>query len=73
MLPKSVTPSRIASNLRVKELPQAAFDGLNGLEKHKRFNFPAVWGVDIFDEAGEEAVRKIAEESGAGNKKKFTI
>lgn len=68
-----MTPSRIASNLGVKELPQAAFDGLNALEKHKRFNFPAVWGVDIFDEAGEEAVKKISVEGAAENKKKFTI
>lgn len=73
MLPKSVTPSRIASNLKVKELPQAAFDGLNALEKHKRFNFPAAWGVDIFDEAGEDAIKKIAVESGEANKTKFTI
>lgn len=73
VLPKSVTPSRIASNLKVKELPQSAFDELNALERHKRFNFPTRWGVDIFDEAGEEAVKKAAKETAAENKTKFTV
>lgn len=73
VLPKSVTPSRIASNLKVRELPQEAFDALNALEKHKRFNFPARWGVDIFDEAGEEAVKKAAKDAAAENPTKFKI
>lgn len=73
VLPKSVTPSRIASNFKVKELPLEAFEALNALEKHKRFNFPAEWGVDIFDEVGEEAMKKIAAESGDANKSKYKI
>lgn len=73
VLPKSVTPARIAANLKVKELPQNVYDALNALERHKRFNFPARWGIDIFDEAGEESVKKIAKESGADNKTKFKI
>lgn len=73
VLPKSVTPSRIASNLNVQELPPAAFDALNGLERHKRFNFPAIWGVDIFKECGDEEVQRKAQEAGPNNKTKFTV
>ena len=73
VLPKSVTPARIAANLKVKELPQSVFDALNALERHQRFNFPARWGIDIFDEMSEESVKKIAKESGAENKTKFKI
>lgn len=73
VLPKSVTPSRIASNLLVKELPEDAFAQLNSLERHKRFNFPGRWGYDIFDEVGEEAVQQMAKESAETNKVKFTV
>lgn len=73
VLPKSVTPSRIASNLHVKKLPEEQLAKLNSLERHKRFNFPKVWGYDIFDEAGDEEVKKIATEAGEANKKKFTV
>lgn len=73
VLPKSVTPSRIASNLLVKELPAAVFAQLNSLERHKRFNFPARWGVDIFDEVGEDRARQIAKEEALANKLKFTV
>lgn len=73
VLPKSVTSSRIASNLLVKELPAAVFAQLNSLERHKRFNFPARWGVDIFDEVGEDRARQIAKEEALANKLKFTV
>jgi diketogulonate reductase-like aldo/keto reductase len=73
VLSKSVTPSRIASNLQVRELPEAAFAKLTSLERHKRFNFPAIWGYDIFEEVGEEAVRKAALEAGPANKTKFVV
>lgn len=73
VLPKSVTPSRIASNLQVKKLPQEAFEKLTSLAKHKRFNFPARWGYDIFDEAGQDAVTKAARAAGEENKTKFTV
>ncbi|GAB7366828.1 hypothetical protein MBLNU230_g1000t1 [Neophaeotheca triangularis] len=74
VLPKSVTPSRIASNLKVKELPKASFDKLNNLERHKRFNFPgARWGQDIFGEKGDAEMKKAAQEAGAENKTKFTV
>jgi diketogulonate reductase-like aldo/keto reductase len=73
VLPKSVTPSRIASNLKVKELPVEQLKKLNDLERHKRFNFPARWGSDIFDEAGEEKVKAAAKEAGPENKTKFMV
>ncbi|KAJ5701317.1 hypothetical protein N7488_008865 [Penicillium malachiteum] len=72
-LSKSVTPSRIASNLQVKTFPDEAFAKLTGLERHKRFNFPANWGYGIFEEFGEEAVRKAAVAAGPANKIKFTV
>lgn len=73
VLPKSVTPSRIKSNLAVKALPEEQLRKLDGLERHKRFNFPARWGFDIFGEAGEEKVARIAREAGEENKTKFTV
>ncbi|KAJ5249705.1 hypothetical protein N7489_000115 [Penicillium chrysogenum] len=73
VLSKSVTPSRIAANLQVKTLPDSAYAKLTDLERHKRFNFPANWGYDIFEEVGQEAVRKAAVEAGPANKIKFTV
>ena len=73
VLPKSVTPSRIKANLEVKQIPDAEYQKLNDLERHKRFNFPSRWGFDIFDEAGEDEVRQIAKEAGTENKTKFTV
>lgn len=64
VLSKSVTPSPISSNLQVRELSENAFTKLTSLERHKRFNFPAIWGYGIFEEAGEESVRKAALEAG---------
>lgn len=74
VLPKSVTPHRIASNLKVKELPPAAFEKLNNLERHKRFNFPGFrWGFDIFDEEGDEKVKQAAKDAAPVNKGKFKV
>ena len=73
VLPKSVTEKRIKGNFQDQVLPDEAMDKLNALERHKRFNFPARWGYDIFDEAGEEEVAKIARESGPQNLKQFTV
>ncbi|KAB8364838.1 hypothetical protein FH972_024701 [Carpinus fangiana] len=70
VLPKSVTPRRIESNLRVQGLTSDVFEALTGLERHKRFNFPAVWGADIFGEVGQEAVDRKAREAGPANLKK---
>ncbi|KAF4468800.1 GCY [Fusarium albosuccineum] len=71
VLPKSVTPSRIESNLQVKELPQDAFEELNGLERNKRYNWQTRWGFDIFQELGEDEVKKVARETGPENLEKF--
>ncbi|UPL03614.1 hypothetical protein LCI18_014548 [Fusarium solani-melongenae] len=71
VLPKSVTPSRIESNLQVAELPQDAFRQLNDLERNKRYNWQTRWGYDIFQELGEEEVKKVARETGPENLEKF--
>lgn len=72
VLPKSVTESRIKSNVQVKELPQEAFERLSALERHKRFNDSSKrWGYDIFDEVGQEVVESSAREAGAENLVKF--
>ncbi|KAJ5747039.1 aldehyde reductase I [Penicillium nucicola] len=73
VLSKSVTPSRIASNLQVRQLSEPAFAKLTSLERHKRFNFPAIWGYNIFEEVSDEAVRKAALEAGPLNKTKFAV
>ncbi|KAK9313393.1 NADP-dependent oxidoreductase domain-containing protein [Lipomyces starkeyi] len=68
VLPKSVTKSRIELNFQDFELPEKEFQELNGLERHKRFNFPAHWGSDIFEEVGAEHVKKAAKEWAVRNK-----
>jgi diketogulonate reductase-like aldo/keto reductase len=73
VLPKSVTAKRIASNFQDQVLPDNAMDRLNALERHKRFNFPARWGYDIFDEFGDAEVKRIAKEAGPENLEKFTV
>jgi diketogulonate reductase-like aldo/keto reductase len=72
VLPKSVTASRIASNFQDFVIPEEQMAKLNALERRKRFNFQSHWGFDIFDEAGVEAVKKIAEDAAEKNKIKFT-
>jgi diketogulonate reductase-like aldo/keto reductase len=72
VLPKSVTPSRIAANLKVKELPKEHFDALNALERAKRFNDPKLWGVDIFEEGKGEDYAEIAKSFAEANKTRFT-
>lgn len=71
VLPKSVTPCRIESNLQATELPEHAFNQLKELERHKRFNFPGRWGIDIFHEIGADTAKKMARESGVANLEKF--
>ncbi|KAL7928109.1 NADP-dependent oxidoreductase domain-containing protein [Trichoderma chlorosporum] len=71
VLPKSITPSRIASNLQVKELPQHAFKKLNEMERNKRYNWQSLWGFDIFQEIGQDEVARIAKAAGPENLKKF--
>ncbi|KAJ9606833.1 hypothetical protein H2200_008843 [Cladophialophora chaetospira] len=73
VLPKSVTEKRIIGNFQDAVLPEDAMKTLNALERHKRFNFPARWGYDIFDEVGEKEIAKIAKESGPENLQNFTV
>jgi L-glyceraldehyde reductase len=72
VLPKSVTPSRIKSNGQVKALPDDTFEELSRLERHKRFNVQSRWGFDIFEELGDEEVKKIAQGFAKDNQTKFT-
>ncbi|KAI1408866.1 Aldo/keto reductase [Hypoxylon sp. FL1857] len=61
VLPKSVTPERIAANLETFELPQDAMDAISSLDRNHRYNFPARLGANIFGEKTEEELRKAVE------------
>ncbi|KAN0096687.1 aldehyde reductase-like protein [Hyaloscypha variabilis] len=69
VLPKSVTPSRIADNFQDFELPQEVFDKITALDRHHRYNFPARLGVDIFGEVSEESLKKSVEDWKAAQRK----
>ncbi|POS71926.1 GCY [Diaporthe helianthi] len=73
VLSKSVTPSRIESNLKVVKLPDEMFQKVTAMERHKRFNVQARWGYDIFEEIGEAEVKKIARDAGPENLTKFNV
>ncbi|KAH8647662.1 alcohol dehydrogenase [Xylariales sp. PMI_506] len=75
VLPKSVTEKRIQGNFQDKVLPDDAFEELNRLERHKRYNNPSMrWGYDMFDEdGGDEKVAEGARSKGEENKVKFTV
>ncbi|KAJ9647497.1 hypothetical protein H2204_000126 [Knufia peltigerae] len=68
VLPKSVTPSRIESNLKGFVIPPAEFEEINGLDKHKRFNLPYDWAVDIFGEVGQTEIERRAAEAAAASR-----
>jgi L-glyceraldehyde reductase len=46
----------------VSELPQAAFDKINKLDRNHRYNVPARWGFDVFDELSPEQLNKAVNE-----------
>ena len=69
VLPKSVTPSRVAENFVDFELPPAAFERITALERNHRYNFPARLGVNVFGELDEETLRKGREAWIAAQKK----
>lgn len=62
VLTKSVTPSRIKSNLEVSELPSDVFEKVNSLDRDHRYNLPARLGVDIFGDAKPEVLEKAVAE-----------
>ncbi|KAL1881258.1 hypothetical protein Daus18300_001110 [Diaporthe australafricana] len=62
VLTKSVTPSRIKSNLEVFELPADAFGKVNSLDRNHRYNLPARLGVNIFGDAKPEVLEKAVAE-----------
>ncbi|KAH8776710.1 aldo/keto reductase [Diaporthe sp. PMI_573] len=62
VLTKSVTPSRIKSNLEVSELPADVFETVNSLDRNHRYNLPARLGVDIFGDAKPEVLEKAVAE-----------
>ncbi|KAG8169261.1 hypothetical protein KVR01_000006 [Diaporthe batatas] len=62
VLTKSVTPSRIKSNLEVSELPTDVFEKVNSLDRNHRYNLPARLGVDIFGDAKPEVLEKAVAE-----------
>lgn len=73
VLPKSVTQKRIVGNFQDSLLPEDAIKRLDALTRHKRFNFPARWGVDIFDEHDADELKVIATEAGEENQTKFNV
>ena len=62
VLPKSVTPSRVAENFEDFEIPQADFEAISKLDRNTRYNFPSRLGVNIFGELDEETLKKGVQE-----------
>jgi len=50
VVPKSVTKERIEKNFQQIELSDEAFEKLNKLDRHARYNDPSEWDWDCFDE-----------------------
>ncbi|KAK7402468.1 hypothetical protein QQX98_011795 [Neonectria punicea] len=62
VLPKSVTPSRIAENFEDFELPSSAMDRIYKLDRNHRYNAPVRLGVNIFGEHDEKTLKKARQD-----------
>ncbi|KAH8148264.1 uncharacterized protein LAJ45_07716 [Morchella importuna] len=69
VLPKSVTPARIASNFEEFVVPEEAFEKIAALERKGRMNYPLRWGIDVFGEKSAEEAKRVAREWAEGQKK----
>ncbi|KAJ5161774.1 aldehyde reductase [Penicillium capsulatum] len=58
VLPKSVTPSRIAENFADFEVPASAMDRINAFDRKHRYNMPIRLGVNIFGGHAAEKLRR---------------
>ncbi|KAH6887397.1 aldehyde reductase [Thelonectria olida] len=58
VVPKSVTPSRLASNFEDFELPGETMSRILSLDRKHRYNMPVRLGIDIFGEHHEAALKK---------------
>jgi diketogulonate reductase-like aldo/keto reductase len=58
VLPKSVTPSRIAENFEDFSLPDEAVARIDALDRNHRYNMPIRLGVNIFGEHDAAALKK---------------
>lgn len=58
VLPKSVTPSRIAENFEDFELSAEDVAKIDALNRNHRYNMPARLGVNVFGEHSEEFLKK---------------
>lgn len=58
VVPKSVTPARIAANFQDFELPKDDFEEIEKLNRNHRYNFPIRLGVNIFGEHDEATLKK---------------
>ncbi|KAH0608803.1 uncharacterized protein H6S33_001031 [Morchella sextelata] len=69
VLPKSVTPARIATNFEEFVVPEEAFEKISALERKGRMNYPLRWGIDVFGEKSEEEAKKVARDWAEGQKR----
>ncbi|RJE23410.1 aldehyde reductase [Aspergillus sclerotialis] len=69
VLAKSVNPAHIETNFQDFIIPDEEFETLNKLDRHHRYNYPSMGGVDVFGEQGQNVVERRAEETAAENRR----
>lgn len=50
-------------------IPDAEFEAPSKLDRHHRYNYPPMGGVDVFGEQGQNEVERRAEETAAKHRK----